>query len=49
MEYQALVLHLPRPRLVRVIYLSYILGLKEETVQQIIGIFHDYSKEAKVG
>ena len=30
-------------------YLSYILELKEETVQQIIGIFHDYSKEAKVG
>ena len=30
-------------------YLSYILELKEETVQQIIGIFHDYSKEAEVG
>ncbi|HCT53935.1 MAG TPA: hypothetical protein DF712_15915 [Balneola sp.] len=30
-------------------YLSYILELKEETVKQIIGIFHDYSKEAKVG
>ena len=30
-------------------YLSYILELKEETVQQIIGIFHDYSKEANVG
>ena len=30
-------------------YLSYILELKEGTVKQIIGIFHDYSKEAKVG
>ena len=29
-------------------YLSYILELKEGTVKQIIGIFHDYSKEAKV-
>ena len=30
-------------------YLSYILELKEKTVQQIIGIFHDHSKEARVG
>ena len=30
-------------------YLSYILELKETTVQQIIGIFHDHSKEARVG
>ena len=30
-------------------YLSYILELKDETVQQIIGIFHDHSKEARVG
>ena len=30
-------------------YLSYILELKEGTVKQIIGIFHDYSKEAEVG
>ena len=30
-------------------YLSYILELKDKTVQQIIGIFHDHSKEARVG
>ena len=30
-------------------YLSYILELKDETVKQIIGIFHDHSKEARVG
>ena len=30
-------------------YHSYILELKEGTVKQIIGIFHDYSKEAEVG
>ena len=30
-------------------YLSYILELKEGTVKQIIGICHDYSKEAEVG
>ena len=30
-------------------YLSYILELKDETVKQIIGIFHDYSKEVKMG
>ena len=30
-------------------YLSYILELKDKTVKQIIGIFHDHSKEARVG
>ena len=30
-------------------YLSYILELKEETVTQILGIFHDHSKNAEVG
>ena len=30
-------------------YLSYILELKDETVTQILGIFHDNSKNAEVG
>ena len=30
-------------------YLSYILELKDDTVTQILGIFHDHSKNAEVG
>ena len=31
------------------VYVSYIIELKDITVKQIIGIFHDHSIDARVG